>query len=52
MGRLGGHELSYASDIDVLFAYAGESPADYDAAEQIASNYLHFVRVYEGQKVG
>ena len=22
-----------------------------DAAEQIASNYLHFVRVYEGQKV-
>jgi myo-inositol catabolism protein IolC len=23
-----------------------------DAAEQIASNYLHFVRVYEGQKVG
>ena len=40
MGRLGAGELSYASDIDVLFVYAGESPADYDAAEQIAARLV------------
>jgi [glutamine synthetase] adenylyltransferase / [glutamine synthetase]-adenylyl-L-tyrosine phosphorylase len=37
MGRLGGAELSYASDIDVLFVYDGDSPADFDAAERIAA---------------
>ena len=37
MGRLGGAELSYASDIDVLFVYDGDSPADFDAAERVAT---------------
>ncbi len=37
MGRLGGAELSYASDIDVLFVYDGDSPGDFDAAEHIAT---------------
>jgi glutamate-ammonia-ligase adenylyltransferase len=37
MGRLGGHELSYASDIDVLFVYDGETPAEFDTAERTAT---------------
>jgi glutamate-ammonia-ligase adenylyltransferase len=37
MGRLGGAELSYASDIDVLFVYDGDSPGDFDAAERVAT---------------
>jgi [glutamine synthetase] adenylyltransferase / [glutamine synthetase]-adenylyl-L-tyrosine phosphorylase len=37
MGRLGGRELSYASDIDVLFVYDGEAPADFEAASAAAT---------------
>ena len=37
MGRLGGHELSYASDIDVLFVYDGSTGADFDTAERTAT---------------
>jgi glutamate-ammonia-ligase adenylyltransferase len=37
MGRLGGRELSYASDIDVLFVYDGDTPADFAAAERVAT---------------
>ncbi len=40
MGRLGAGELSYASDIDVLFVYEGESAADYHDAEQIAAQLV------------
>ena len=36
LGRLGGRELSYASDIDVVFVYDGQEPADFDAAERLA----------------
>ncbi|MBA2326228.1 MAG: bifunctional [glutamine synthetase] adenylyltransferase/[glutamine synthetase]-adenylyl-L-tyrosine phosphorylase [Actinobacteria bacterium] len=36
MGRFGGGELSYASDIDVLFVYDGDTPADFAAAERTA----------------
>ena len=36
MGRFGGGELSYASDIDVLFVYDGETPADFAVAERTA----------------
>ncbi len=36
MGRLGGRELSYASDIDVLFVYDGDDPADLETASEIA----------------
>ncbi|MGH9048129.1 MAG: bifunctional [glutamine synthetase] adenylyltransferase/[glutamine synthetase]-adenylyl-L-tyrosine phosphorylase [Acidimicrobiia bacterium] len=36
MGRFGSAELSYASDIDVLFVYDGDAPADFDAAEHTA----------------
>jgi [glutamine synthetase] adenylyltransferase / [glutamine synthetase]-adenylyl-L-tyrosine phosphorylase len=37
MGRLGGRELSYASDIDVLFVYDGDSPSHFAAAEETAT---------------
>ena len=40
MGRLGGRELSYASDIDVLFVYDGSSPADFAAAEATATGLM------------
>ena len=36
MGRLGGLDLSYASDIDVLFVYDGEGPLAFAEAERIA----------------
>lgn len=37
MGRLGGRELSYASDIDVLFVYEGDRGTDHATAEQTAT---------------
>ena len=40
MGRLGGRELSYASDIDVLFVYDGDRPSDFDAAERTATRLM------------
>ena len=40
MGRLGGRELSYASDIDVLFVYDGDSPSDFAAAERVATRLM------------
>jgi glutamate-ammonia-ligase adenylyltransferase len=43
MGRFGGAELSYASDLDVLFAYEGETPADFAEAERVAEEMLRFV---------
>jgi glutamate-ammonia-ligase adenylyltransferase len=36
MGRLGGEELAYGSDLDVLFVYDGSGPADAAAAEEAA----------------
>ena len=43
MGRFGGAELSYASDLDLLFAYDGTTPADFAAAEQTAEALLAFL---------
>ncbi|HYH51581.1 MAG TPA: bifunctional [glutamine synthetase] adenylyltransferase/[glutamine synthetase]-adenylyl-L-tyrosine phosphorylase [Acidimicrobiia bacterium] len=40
MGRFGSRELSYASDIDVLFVYAGSGAADFDAAEKTATRVV------------
>ena len=37
LGRLGGRELSYASDIDVVFVYDGTTATDFDAAERLAT---------------
>jgi glutamate-ammonia-ligase adenylyltransferase len=40
VGRLGGRELSYASDLDLLFVYAGTTAADFDRAERIAERLV------------
>ncbi|MEY2449660.1 MAG: [glutamine synthetase] adenylyltransferase / [glutamine synthetase]-adenylyl-L-tyrosine [Acidimicrobiaceae bacterium] len=40
LGRLGGGELSYASDLDVLFVYDGSTPDDFVAAERVATALL------------
>ncbi|MDQ1468219.1 MAG: [glutamine synthetase] adenylyltransferase / [glutamine synthetase]-adenylyl-L-tyrosine, partial [Actinomycetota bacterium] len=40
LGRLGGEELSYASDADVLFVYDGDGPAEFDAAERLATELV------------
>ena len=40
MGRLGGHELSYGSDIDVLFVYDGDGAAAYEAANRTATELV------------
>jgi glutamate-ammonia-ligase adenylyltransferase len=40
MGRFGGAELSYASDLDVLFVYDGEDAADFRAAEEVATRLI------------
>jgi glutamate-ammonia-ligase adenylyltransferase len=43
MGRFGGDELSYASDLDLLLVYEGTTPADFGRAEQVAEELLRFV---------
>jgi glutamate-ammonia-ligase adenylyltransferase len=43
MGRFGGAELSYASDLDLLFVYDGASPADFSAAERVAESLVRFL---------
>ena len=43
MGRFGGAELSYASDLDLLFAYDGSTSADFAAAERTAESLLKLV---------
>ncbi|TML43728.1 MAG: hypothetical protein E6G27_01065 [Actinobacteria bacterium] len=44
MGRLGGNELSYASDLDVLIVFADEAaPHDVQAAERSAEELLEVV---------
>jgi len=43
MGRLGGAEMSYASDLDVLFVFDDTSPGDQDRAEATAEALLRFL---------
>jgi glutamate-ammonia-ligase adenylyltransferase len=40
LGRLGGCELSYASDIDLLCVYSGTSATDFDAAERLTTRLV------------
>ncbi|MDQ4132939.1 MAG: hypothetical protein M3179_06950, partial [Actinomycetota bacterium] len=44
MGRFGGAELSYASDLDVLFVYDGSTSEDFAVAEKTAEALMHFLR--------
>src|SRR5262249_25469964 len=40
LGRLGGCELSYASDLDLLFVYDGSSSTDFARGERIAEKLV------------
>jgi glutamate-ammonia-ligase adenylyltransferase len=40
VGRLGGGELSYASDIDVMFVYDGATADDFHHAEHVAAQLV------------
>jgi len=43
VGRFGGAELSYASDLDLLFVYDGSTPADFTVAERLGENLVRFL---------
>lgn len=43
MGRFGGGELSYASDLDLVFVYDGSSPAHFAEAESAAEALVRFL---------
>ena len=43
MGKLGGEELSFASDLDVMFVYEGEGGSDFEAANRAAERVLRAV---------
>jgi glutamate-ammonia-ligase adenylyltransferase len=43
MGRFGGAELSYSSDLDVMLVYDGATPEDFSAAEEVAEALLRFI---------
>ncbi len=51
MGRFGGRDLSYASDLDVLFVYDGDGPDAFHEAERVAEELLVEIgeRTPEGQ---
>ncbi|MEA2933019.1 MAG: [glutamine synthetase] adenylyltransferase / [glutamine synthetase]-adenylyl-L-tyrosine [Actinomycetota bacterium] len=43
MGRFGGAELSYASDLDLLFVYDGATPEDFAAAVKVGESLVRFL---------
>jgi glutamate-ammonia-ligase adenylyltransferase len=43
MGRFGGAELSYASDLDVIFVHAGTTAGEFERAEATATALMRFV---------
>jgi len=43
MGRFGGAELSYASDLDAMIVYDGSTAEDFAAAEKTAEVFLRFI---------
>ena len=43
LGRLGGREMSYASDIDIMFVYDGTTAAAFDTAERLATRLVRAI---------
>ncbi|MCU0311392.1 MAG: bifunctional [glutamine synthetase] adenylyltransferase/[glutamine synthetase]-adenylyl-L-tyrosine phosphorylase [Acidimicrobiales bacterium] len=43
LGRFGGAELAYASDLDVIFVHDGEGAAGADEARRLASGLVRFI---------
>jgi [glutamine synthetase] adenylyltransferase / [glutamine synthetase]-adenylyl-L-tyrosine phosphorylase len=44
LGRLGGEELAFGSDLDLVLVFEGEGPADYEAAARAAEGFLAALR--------
>jgi glutamate-ammonia-ligase adenylyltransferase len=44
VGRLGGAELAYASDLDLLVVYDGSTAADQEAAEEATQELFRFIQ--------
>jgi glutamate-ammonia-ligase adenylyltransferase len=44
LGKLGGRELNFGSDLDVIFVYEGEGPGAFEEAERAAEAVLAGVR--------
>jgi glutamate-ammonia-ligase adenylyltransferase len=44
MGKLGGEELNFASDLDVVFVYDGEGAESFEGAERAAEAVLRHIR--------
>jgi glutamate-ammonia-ligase adenylyltransferase len=43
LGRFAGGELSYASDLDVLFVHEGSTPADHEEGLRVAASLMRFI---------
>ena len=43
LGRLGGAELGYASDLDVVFVHEGNDQSDADEADRVATGVVRFL---------
>ena len=43
LGRFGGAELSYASDLDVVFVYEGATTSEYEEAMRLAMGMRRFI---------
>jgi glutamate-ammonia-ligase adenylyltransferase len=43
LGRFAGGELSYASDLDVLFVHQGSTPTDHEEGLRVAAGLLRFI---------
>jgi glutamate-ammonia-ligase adenylyltransferase len=43
VGRFGGAEMSFASDLDVVFVYDGSTPSDFEEAERVGMSLLRFI---------
>ena len=48
LGKLGGNELNYSSDVDLLFLYQGEGTTDCREVTRAVSNKEFFVRLAQG----
>ena len=44
LGRFGGSEMAYASDLDVLFVHEGNDPDDAVEARRVAEGVMRFIR--------
>ena len=44
MGKLGAREMSFASDLDVMFVYEGEGPKDMELASATAEDVMRWIR--------